>query len=48
MAAYARGEALEGKHVAGTEDKEHFQDFFFLTWAALGEEVGSLSCLTLL
>lgn len=28
MAAYAREEALEGKHMAGTEQKQHCQDFF--------------------
>lgn len=28
MAAYAREEALEGKHIAGTEQKQHCQDFF--------------------
>lgn len=29
MAAYAREEALEGKHMAWTEDKQHLHDFFF-------------------
>lgn len=28
MAAHAREEALEEKHMAGTEDKQHFQDCF--------------------
>lgn len=39
MAARAREEVLEEKHMAGTEDKQHFQDCFSC-WGCSGRRGG--------